>query len=112
MKNDISKNLEILNKFDFQRILNEISVKTIKGEMVSYLSMMVDKSSKEILTLSEEVQIVENAITTPVALKRKKLGQDFRLELVVLEGEEMPVDVKEAIEESFVLFNQSKNQNP
>ena len=104
--NILEENVNMLKNFDFEEILSNLSVREINGELVSYLNLLVDKSSKAFISLSQEVMITDNGITTPVAIKRKSFEGDFRLELIVLEGEKIPADVQEVIKQSFELFNQ------
>ena len=101
----IEKNVANLSQYDLNDLMSRLRVEEVNGEIVSYLNLLVDKKSGEILDLSSNVKWFEHTISTPVAILRKGLFNTDKTLRIELASKELPVALELIIKKSLQAFN-------
>ena len=103
--NIIEKNTNMLQSFNFGKLLGNVSFREVDKELVSYVNLMVDKTSGEMLDITQGIRIVDNSFSTPLAVKRKDFFSNFYLELIIRKEEEIPESIQDVLKKSLLEFN-------
>jgi hypothetical protein len=104
-----STNLSFLKSIEFDEITSRLSINEGKeGELVSNLTVTVNKDTGEILDIARSAKIFKgaNILSSPIAIKRKSLFEpDFKLELINQGNASLPDNIRKIVEQTFSNFN-------
>ncbi len=111
--NIIDQNLSYLTKYDFDTECRGVSIRQEGNKFISYLNLMVNKHSGEMLKISKKVYALPDSLVTVIELRRPmNLNENTsKLELEHLGpiGLELPKKVTLVIEETFKKFNKASS---
>ena len=104
----INENVEKLKQLDFGKLTSGLSIQEVNGKLVTYLTLMLNKDTGEVLDVCKGVRVFENMLTTPIALDMGTLFEPTPYQLKLSQGTtELPDNVKTIIEASFEKYNNS-----
>ncbi len=106
----IQTNTNMLNQIDWNGLSRVLSTREGEnGEEVSYLCVVIDQSSGEILSISNKIKVIENTIISHAALKSRRGDHSFKLELLDRHGA-LDESIKGIITATFASFNKAQEE--